>query len=68
MSACLTDDHKVWGWGKNDSGQLCTSNTYTTQWTPKEMPFPEREWDMLCCGRQHLIVSDGREIYGCGNN
>lgn len=64
----LTDNHELWGWGRNDHGQLTSieatgdgwrDKPVKLAWKPIRLQPPSTAHDMICGSEHVLCVSDG---------
>ena len=64
-SALAVDTHgNAWGWGYNDSGELCLGNNHAHS-TPVELPFSNVT--ALAGGGSHAVYDANGTLYSCGS-
>eukprot|EP00095_Tigriopus_kingsejongensis_P008691 maker-scaffold483_size159862-snap-gene-0.32 protein:Tk08691 transcript:maker-scaffold483_size159862-snap-gene-0.32-mRNA-1 annotation:"hypothetical protein BRAFLDRAFT_67459" len=65
----IGDEGQVWGWGRNEQGQLGLGDTKDRK-IPTELVFPDEvSIVQIAAGRNHtLFRTDGGEIFACGDN
>jgi len=64
-SALAVDTHgNAWGWGYNDSGELCMGNNHAHT-TPVELPFSNVT--AMAGGGSHAIYDANGTLYSCGS-
>jgi alpha-tubulin suppressor-like RCC1 family protein len=68
-SLALSDEGRVYSWGKNEHGQLGNGTTYTG-WTPTPIHIPRDERVVaIHGGTQHsLALTESGKVYGWGGN
>ena len=70
FALALTDDSKLFGWGRNNHGQLGTGQVKIKKiHKPRLIEVDDKQIDQVCCGNSHILVltSDGL-VYGWGQN
>ncbi|KAI8582068.1 hypothetical protein K450DRAFT_228857 [Umbelopsis ramanniana AG] len=72
----LTDTHEIWGWGRNDHGQLkgieATGDGWRDKpvnlaWKPVRLQQPSTAQDMIC-GSEHVLCISNGAVYAWGWN
>ena len=64
-SALAVDTHgNAWGWGYNDSGELCLGNNHAHS-TPVELPFTNVT--AMAGGGSHAVYDANGTLYSCGS-
>src|SRR5215470_15222119 len=64
-SALAVDTHgNAWGWGHNDSGELCLGNNHAHS-TPVRLPFTNVT--ALAGGGSHAVYDANGTLYSCGS-
>jgi alpha-tubulin suppressor-like RCC1 family protein len=66
----LTNNGKIYGWGRSDSGQIGTGETYDLILRPVHIPLPMKEKSTrVCCGFYHsAAITEEGELYLWGRN
>ncbi|KAH8553851.1 regulator of chromosome condensation 1/beta-lactamase-inhibitor protein II [Umbelopsis sp. PMI_123] len=72
----LTDTREIWGWGRNDHGQLTDieatgdgwlDKPFKLAWKPVHIPQASTIQDMIC-GSEHVLCLSGDTVYAWGWN
>lgn len=65
----ITTDHKLYGWGRNEHGQLGVGHTSEVQSSPSNPVFIKDSIRQVACRWNYtLALSDDNKIYGWGQN
>lgn len=70
FSCALDDQGRVWGWGRNNYGQMGQGDKGDDQLTPIQIPMPDNaKVRSLATGKAHILVlTDTGDVYGWGLN
>lgn len=66
FSMALQFDGKLYLWGGNQHGQI-GNNSRQPQFTPLQLPFPEKIIQ-IACGGEHCFMIANHRVYGWGRN
>lgn len=68
-SVLITDEGKVYTFGLNSSGQLGLNDTETRDMPNAVTALNDKVIVSAACGKKHtLFLTDGGEVYACGDN
>lgn len=68
---CLlrTRYNRIFGWGKNNHGQLGLGDTETRRTPTEILPLTQKDMVQIECGASHSVVlTSNGQVWGFGNN
>ena len=68
QAICRTLEGDLYAWGINSSGQLGAKHRFNIAIPTKCKVYPRGIVDIKCGNKNTLLLTDGEEVYSCGDN